>query len=123
MSRVGCRWAVWGEKWLKLDPEDRRLHRLRHTGPANDIMLEKRTLEQARRRGRWLSLRSLERYTKTAHLIADLIAHLIAPWRSSFASQKQESQSTKTLFARKKRVNGKHTKTLYNSQRTYGIRY
>ena len=57
---------------LKLDPEDKRLHRLRHTGPANDIMLEKRTLEQARRRGRWLSLRSLERYTKTAHLVADL---------------------------------------------------
>ena len=57
---------------LKLDPQDKRLHRLRHTGPANDILTEKRTIEQVRRRGRWLSLRSVERYTKTAHLIADL---------------------------------------------------
>ena len=57
---------------LKLDPQDRRLHRLRHTGPANDILTETRTLEQVRRRGRWLSLRSVERYTKTAHLVSDL---------------------------------------------------
>ena len=57
---------------LNLDPLNKRLHVLRHTGPANDIATEKRTLEQARRRGRWLSLRSLERYTKVAHLVADL---------------------------------------------------
>ena len=48
------------------------LHQLRHTGPANDILHGTKSLEQARRRGRWASLKSVERYSKTAHLVADL---------------------------------------------------
>ena len=55
---------------LGLDEEDTVLHRLKHTGPANDIAENRRTLEQARRRGRWLHLTSVLRYTKEAHLVA-----------------------------------------------------
>ena len=51
------------------------LHRLRHTGPANDTLRGTKSLEQIRRRGRWASLKSVERYSKTAHIVADL-AHL-----------------------------------------------
>ena len=48
------------------------LHRLRHTGPANDVLHGSKTLEQVRRRGRWASLKSVERYSKPAHIVADL---------------------------------------------------
>ena len=51
------------------------LHRLRHTGPANDTLRGTKSLEQIRRRGRWASLKSVERYSKTAHIVVDL-AHL-----------------------------------------------
>ena len=57
---------------LGLDEEDAILHRLRHTAAANDVADGVRTLEEARRRGRWLHLSSLQRYTKTAHLLACL---------------------------------------------------
>ena len=78
---------------LDLEDDDAILHRLRHTGAANDVAessLRKpdaaeanfeetrrrgnvpRSLEEARRRGRWLHMSSLQRYTKTAHLVADL---------------------------------------------------
>ena len=48
------------------------LHRLRHTGPANDTLRGTKSLEQIRRRGRWASLKNVERYSKTAHIVADL---------------------------------------------------
>ena len=51
------------------------LHKLRHTGPANDTLRGSKSLEQIRRRGRWASLKSVELYSKTAHIVADL-AHL-----------------------------------------------
>ena len=51
------------------------LHKLRHTGPANDTLRGSKSLEQIRRRGRWATLKSVERYSKTAHIVADL-AHL-----------------------------------------------
>ena len=51
------------------------LPRLRHTGPANDTLRGTKSLEQIRRRGRWASLKSVERCSKTAHIVADL-AHL-----------------------------------------------
>ena len=72
---------------LDLEEDDAILHRLRHTGAANDVAESSlhttngspaargnvpRTLEEARRRGRWLHMSSLQRYTKTAHLVADL---------------------------------------------------
>ena len=79
---------------LDLEDDDAILHRLRHTGAANDVAESSlspydgaeagshegarrrgnvpRSLEEARRRGRWLHMSSLQRYTKTAHLVADL---------------------------------------------------
>ena len=48
------------------------LHTLRHTGPANAILKDTKSLESVRRRGRWASLKSVERYSKTAHVVADL---------------------------------------------------
>ena len=79
---------------LELEEDDAILHRLRHTGAANDVAESSlspsdgaeasspegarrrgnvpRSLEEARRRGRWLHMSSLQRYTKTAHLVADL---------------------------------------------------
>ena len=48
------------------------LHILRHTGPANAILKDTKSLEKVRRRGRWASLKSVERYSKTAHVVADL---------------------------------------------------
>ena len=78
---------------LDLEDDDAILHRLRHTGAANDVAESRlrkpdaaeenfeetrrrgnvpRSLEEARRRGRWLHMSSLQRYTKTAHLVADL---------------------------------------------------
>ena len=57
---------------LHLDDDDAILHRLRHTAAANDIAEGTRSVEEARRRGRWLHLSSFQRYTKTAHLLADL---------------------------------------------------
>lgn len=60
--------ALWN--WLKkkhrlnLGP----LHWLRHTEPAASIAERRRTLEEVRRLGRWASLTSVERYSKT-HLL------------------------------------------------------
>ena len=48
------------------------LHKLRHTGPANAILKNTKSLEKVRRRGRWASLKSVERYSKTAHVLAVL---------------------------------------------------
>ena len=41
------------------------------TGARDLILNETESLKQARRRGRWASLKSVERYSKTAHLVAD----------------------------------------------------
>ena len=48
------------------------MHVLRHTGPANATLKGLKSLEKIRRRGRWASLKSVERYSKTAHLVACL---------------------------------------------------
>ena len=45
------------------------LHSLRHTGPSNDIAKGRIGLEGARRRGRWLMLSSVQRYSKTFALV------------------------------------------------------
>ena len=58
--------------FLELNDDEHRLHRLRHTGPSNDIFYDRRDLEQCRRRTRHATVKSLERYTKTAHIVADL---------------------------------------------------
>jgi hypothetical protein len=47
------------------------LHVLRHTGAATDVYAERRKLDQVQRRGRWVSPSSVQRYTKTVHLVSD----------------------------------------------------
>ena len=44
-------------------------HSLRHAGASRDIEKGTRTLEQVRRRGRWHTLDSVQRYTKTWALV------------------------------------------------------
>jgi len=58
---------------LSIPRPGRGLHLLRHTGAATDLSSRRRTdLELIRRRGRWVSLTSVQRYTDTAALVADL---------------------------------------------------
>ena len=45
------------------------LHALRHTGPSNDIAHDRLDLEGVRRRGRWLSIASVQRYSETFALV------------------------------------------------------
>lgn len=68
---------VWGRVQvacarLGIECQSWKLHRLRHTGAANDYLDGVRTLEQIQRRGRWAGPSGVQRYTKTAHLVADL---------------------------------------------------
>jgi hypothetical protein len=44
-------------------------HSVRHSGPALQALQGRRTLEGIRRRGRWASLGSVQRYTKTHKLV------------------------------------------------------
>jgi len=44
-------------------------HRLRHSGPSEDIARERTSLELVRRRGRWKSMQSVQRYSKTFALV------------------------------------------------------
>lgn len=44
-------------------------HDLRHSGAARDVEKAGRTLEQVRRRGRWVTLESVQKYTKTWLLV------------------------------------------------------
>lgn len=44
-------------------------HRLRHSGPSEDIARERSSLEAVRRRGWWKSMTSVQRYSKTFALV------------------------------------------------------
>ena len=44
-------------------------HALRHAGASRDVEMKTRTLEEVRRRGRWKTLDSVQRYTKTFALV------------------------------------------------------
>eukprot|EP00974_Lingulodinium_polyedra_P130318 11213401-Lingulodinium_polyedra.AAC.1 len=44
-------------------------HSLRHSRPALEVASGTKTLEEVRRRGRWVSLKSVQRYTKAFHLV------------------------------------------------------
>ena len=44
-------------------------HRLRHSGPSEDIARERASLESVRRRGRWKAMKSVQRYSKTSMLV------------------------------------------------------
>ena len=68
---------VWGRIQfacgrLGIECSSWNMHRARHTGAALDYLEEKRNLEQIQRRGRWLSINSVQRYTKIAQLLQDL---------------------------------------------------
>ena len=59
-------------------------HSLRHSGPAEAVLLKTKSLEEIRRRGRWQSLKSVQRYTKSHVLLA----------RLGLLSQKQRAEGT-----------------------------
>jgi hypothetical protein len=73
--------SQWQKLWDREGhPEMRAVHDLRHTAAAEDLARGRRDLVGIQRRGRWKSITSCERYTKT-HLIvkrrAEFGAHLI----------------------------------------------
>ena len=45
---------------------------LRHGGASDDLLAGRRSLEQVRARGRWVSSSSLRRYTKATRLLREL---------------------------------------------------
>lgn len=48
------------------------LYTLRHGGASDDLMCQRRTLAETKRRGRWKSEGSLARYAKETHLLAEI---------------------------------------------------
>ena len=50
-------------------PVDFVPHTLRHCGPANDLFFERRDMAAVAKRGRWASLKSVQRYGKSGRLI------------------------------------------------------
>ena len=52
-------------------------HTLRHSGPSADVASGRRSLEEIRRRGRWLQMKSVQRYSK-AHALTMHLARLPA---------------------------------------------
>ena len=57
---------------LQIDDILKPPHALRHSRPSRDVLLSSRTLEEIRRRGRWVSLKSVQRYTKTFMLVKEM---------------------------------------------------
>ena len=68
-SQVQFRKA-WRQGWNAIQLDFGPAHSLRHSGPAHSVLMKTRSLEEIRRRGRWQSLKSVQRYTK-AHLILE----------------------------------------------------
>ena len=58
-------WAAVGALGLR---DIRPPHSLRRTTPSHDVIVGVQQLEEVRRRGRWISLKSVQRYTG-CHLI------------------------------------------------------
>ena len=63
---------------MKANVGDIHLHRLRHAGASHDYITGTRDLKEVRRRGRWLSWRSVRRYEKGAR-VAGLLHQLGEP--------------------------------------------
>ena len=57
-------------------------HTMRHTGPANDIYHDRRSLQAVAKRGRWANIKSVQRYSKSGRLLK--------VWRSVSAQQRAE---------------------------------
>ena len=61
---------IWSDAKVKLGLSHLGpLHDLRHAGAARDIESKLRSLEEVRRRGRWKTLDSVQRHTKTFLLV------------------------------------------------------
>ena len=50
-------------------PVDFVPHVLRHSGPANDLYFERRTMGGVAKRGRWANIKSVQRYGKSGRLL------------------------------------------------------
>ena len=59
----------WTRTQLCLGTPPSVVHDLRHAGPSEDVLRERRGLGEIRRRGRWRSKKSVMRYTKTHWLV------------------------------------------------------
>lgn len=44
-------------------------HKIRHSRPSHEILNQEKSLEEVRRRGRWISLKSVQSYTKSFLLV------------------------------------------------------
>jgi len=81
-------------------------HSLRHSGPSHKVIRNECTLEEIRRRGRWKSPKSVQRYTKTHTLLArrvvlgpDRMAQGAALWKRLPLALAQAASEVKGDFA------------------------
>ena len=47
-------------------------HAVRHSGPSQDFLNKSRTADEIQARGRWKSLRSIQRYRKPGQMVAKM---------------------------------------------------
>ena len=59
-------------KRLGFGPAGHHLYSLRHGGVSHDLLHGHYTLEEAQRRGRWLSKTALRRYAKETRLLSEM---------------------------------------------------
>ena len=57
---------------LGLEKWDLSLYVLRHSGPSDDHLAKRRTLDEIQRRGRWSTQTSVRRYEKSARVTSQL---------------------------------------------------
>jgi hypothetical protein len=72
------------------------LYQLRHSGPSNDFFHRRRPLAEVKRRGRWLSDKSVRRYEKAARLTEQLSS---LPWSLQEAAKQSKARIPKELAA------------------------
>ena len=60
---------VWKEAALHLKLPPATLYVLRHTGPSDDRLRNRRSLDDVQKRGAWLSRKSVLRYEKAATIL------------------------------------------------------
>ena len=107
-EKVRQRWHRIMRKWGL--PFAGPLHAIRHSGPSEDLARGRSTLENVRRRGRWKSLDSVQRYTKSFALTrfrarvpaetAAQAARIAANLRASLLSALRDGNNTDSAVAR-----------------------
>ena len=86
-------------------------HSVRHSRPSHDVLVGARSLEDVRRRGRWVSLKSVQRYTKGFILIRAMSQTpssarqigekaLEAPGKALAAAVRQSPDAVQSLFGK-----------------------